>query len=106
LYASSVNAFAGHQAALAEVFGAIAGQGVSNADMGFASRERAEQGPVRVAEESQVDMALGVLMALHGWDPDQARTDLEQAARRAGTDQLSIARAILEGLRQQRRADP
>jgi GAF domain-containing protein len=103
LYASTVDAFAGHEGALAEVFGAIAGQGVSNADMDFASRDRAEHGPARVAEQSEVDMALGVLMARHGLDADQARTDLDQAARRAGTDSLSIARAILDGLRQQRR---
>jgi GAF domain-containing protein len=106
LYASSVNAFAGHEAALAGVFGAIAGQGVSNADMGFASRARAEHGPTRAAEQTQVDIALGVLMAQHGLGADQARIDLDEAARRAGTDQLSIARAILEGLRHQRRGDP
>jgi GAF domain-containing protein len=106
LYASTDDAFAGHEAELAAVFGTWAAQGVSNADMTFASRDRAEHGPTRIAEESEVDMAIGVLMAERGLSPDQARTELEDSARRAGSNQLSIARAILGALRQRRPHGP
>ena len=102
LYASTTEAFAGHEAELAAVFGTIAGQGVSNADMDFTSRDRAEHGPARVAEQSEIDVAVGVLMAQHGISSEHARLDLAQAASKAGTDQLSIARAILDALAHRR----
>lgn len=102
LYASTRDAFTGHEGELAAVFGTWADQGVSNADMDFASRFRSDQGPARIAEQSEIDMALGVLMAERGITADQARTDLDQAARQASTDQLSIAQAILAALSRQR----
>jgi GAF domain-containing protein len=102
LYASTEDAFAGHQDELAAVFGTWAAQGVSNADMSFASRERAEHGPTRAAEQSEIDIALGVLMAQQGIGPDEARTDLETAARKAGIDQLQLARTILTALARRR----
>ena len=103
LYASVDDAFAGHEAELADVFGAIASQGVSNADMGFASRRRAERGPARIAEESAIDMAVGVLMADQGLSAEQARRTLDEAARKAGVGQIGIAKAILDGLSERRR---
>jgi GAF domain-containing protein len=102
LYASTTDAFAGHEAELAAVFGTMADQAVTNADMTFASRDRALQGPTRMAEQSLVDIAIGVLMADRGLDEEEARSELEVAAQRAATDQLSIARAIVDGLRQRR----
>jgi GAF domain-containing protein len=106
LYASAENAFDGHEEELAAVFGTWAAEGVSNADMTFASRDRAEQGPSRVAEQSEIDMAIGVLMGRRGLGQDDARSELDQAATRAGTGQLSIARAILSGLREGRLDSP
>lgn len=102
LYASTTNAFVGHEAEVAAVFGTMGDQAVTNADMTFANRDRALHGPTRVADQSVVDIAIGVLMADRSLGEEEARTELETAAQRAATDQLSIARAILNGLRQRR----
>jgi GAF domain-containing protein len=102
LYASTENAFAGHQEELAAVFGTWASEGVSNADMTFASRARAEQGPTRAAEQSEVDLALGVLMGQKGIGPDEARAELEAGARKAGIEPLELARTILSALTHRR----
>jgi AmiR/NasT family two-component response regulator len=75
---------------------------VSNADMTFASRQRSDQGPTKIAEQTEVDMAIGVLMAERRIPPDRARQELEAAAERAGSDVLSVARAILGGLSRRR----
>jgi hypothetical protein len=85
--------------------GSDVGYGWDGADHGVgavASRERAEHGPARVAEQSEIDIAVGVLMGRSRIGPEQARADLQEAARGAGTDPLSIARAIIEGLRERR----
>jgi GAF domain-containing protein len=102
LYASTEGAFAGHQEELADVFGTWANLAVSNADMGFASRARAEQGPARAAAQSEIDMAVGVLMGQRRLDPEAARAELEAAARKAGVEQIELARSILGGLVQRR----
>ncbi len=102
LYASTEDAFAGHHEELAEVFGTWASLGVSNADMTFASRERAERGPARIAEQSEIDMAVGVLMGERGLGPEAARAHLEAAARKAGIDQVALARTILTALARRR----
>jgi GAF domain len=104
LYASTENAFDGHEADLAAIFGTLAFEGVSNADMSFASRDRAEQGPTRIAEQAEIAMALGVLMGSRRCDELEARTLLEDAATKADTDQLNVARAILSALRNRRSA--
>jgi hypothetical protein len=83
LYAATDDAFAGHETELAAVFGTWGFEGVSNADMSFASRDRAEHGPTRLAEQSEIDMALGVLMGGRGLGADEARQMLESAATRA-----------------------
>jgi hypothetical protein len=106
LYASAEHAFVGHEGELAAVFGTWAFEGVSNADMTFASRERAAKGPERIVEQSEVDMALGVLMGSRGCGPEDARRTLDDAARRASTDQLNVAPAILSALRKRRDDSP
>ncbi len=98
LYAATEDAFTGHHEELAEVFGSWAGHGVSNADMSFSSRDRAREGPTRVAEQSEIDIAVGVLMGQQRIGPDEARAVLRAAALRAGVDQLQIARAVVAGL--------
>jgi AmiR/NasT family two-component response regulator len=47
-------------------------------------------------------MALGVLMGSRRCDELEARTLLEDAATKADTDQLNVARAILSALRNRR----
>ncbi len=99
LYAGSEDAFSGHHDQLAAVFGTWSEMAVRNADLGFASRRRAEQGPAHLAEQSEIDLALGVLMAQRGLSPEEARADLSDAARRAGIAPLDLARTILSALR-------
>lgn len=99
LYASSPDAFAGHQHDLATALGASATGAVSNADLGFASRRRAELAPGRLRDEQTVDVATGLLAAQHGLDVDEARQQLEGAAVRAGITLTQAADALLNLLR-------
>jgi GAF domain-containing protein len=103
LYASAAEAFVGREEHLAAVFGTWASQSITNADMGFASRDRAEHGPTRVAEQSEIDVAVGIMMADQGLGPDQARARLIEAARRSGISPVSVARTIVRGLAERRR---
>jgi GAF domain-containing protein len=102
LYAASPQAFDGHHAALAEVFGAWAAGAVVNADLGFLTRREARATPQRISD--LVDAAVAVLAADLDVDVDVAEERLERAALRAGVSLVDLAEAILDADR--RRPDP
>lgn len=96
LYASSANAFSGHLGDLATALGASAAGAVSNADLGFASRRRAELAPGRIRDEQSVDVAIGLLAARQGLTADQARRHLETAAVQAGISVVQAATLLIK----------
>jgi hypothetical protein len=63
LYASAVDAFDGRVDAVADAVGAAAHEAVTNADLGFTSRERARRGPSDLEEFDAINRAIGVLIS-------------------------------------------
>lgn len=92
LYASSSEAFTGHHRDLAEALGASAVGAVTNADLTFETRRRAEQAPGRLRAQLALDVAIGILAAREGLDVDAARARLLEASTRAG---ITVEQAAL-----------
>jgi GAF domain-containing protein len=95
LYGSTPDAFEGRQEALAEVLGASAAGAVSDADLSFASRERAVRTPDELRQRNDVDTATGLLAARYEESVEQAKDRLSSAARRAGIPIAVAARIVL-----------
>jgi len=95
LYASTANAFRGHQDALAEAMGATASDAVHNADLPFRTRWAATAAPDKIREDDVVHNAVGVLAATHDLDVSIAERLLREAAARAGVSVAQAASAFL-----------
>lgn len=95
LYGASRSAFTGHHEELAEVFGAWAPGAVTNADLGFATREEARRAPQQAKDEITLSIAVGVWAEREGLDSDAARVRLDEAARRAQVDTLQLAQTLV-----------
>lgn len=95
LYASSSDAFSGHSVDLATALGASAVEAVTNADLAFDSRRRAEQAPARLRVQQALDVATGILAARDGLDIETARARLHDAAVRAGISDAQAAVVLI-----------
>ena len=95
LYASSSDAFAGHHGDLASALGASASGAVTNADLPFATRLRAEQAPRQLREQQAVEVGVGILAAREGVTVEAARDRLRDAAVRAGITELQAALVLI-----------
>jgi len=94
LYASTPGAFEGRHEALAEALGASAEAVVRNADLSFDTRRLAAESAPRRRDAADVEVAVGVLMGLHGLDAGAARARLRASAERAGITEAEAARVI------------
>ncbi len=94
LYASTARAFADHHDELGEALGASALNAVANADLSFSTRLEAVEAPARLADQDDVDIALGIIAASQGVDIPTAHDRLRQAAARAGITEGQAARAV------------
>jgi len=94
LYAATENAFAGHHEELAAALGASAEHAILNADLSFSTRLAAAEAPARVAEQEEIEVALGVIAASQHVDIPTARERLREAAARAGITDVQAARAV------------
>jgi GAF domain-containing protein len=94
LYASTPDAFEGHHRALATALGTAAEGAVSNADLEFRTRLEAAQGPTRLADRDDVDIAVGLIAGSGDVPVLVARERLTAAAARAGITEGQAARAI------------
>jgi GAF domain-containing protein len=95
LYASTPDAFTGLHDAVADAVGGMAASAVTDADLGFASRERARQAPSVLRARGKVDTATGLLAARYDSTIDEARARLERAAERAGLDPAVVAQVLI-----------
>lgn len=95
LYASAPQAFQGLHQELAEALGASALSMVTNADLGFRSREEARRAPARLRDRAQEDAAIGLLASRYNQDLEAARSRLMDAAERAGVSAAVVARVLL-----------
>jgi GAF domain-containing protein len=94
LYASTPDAFNGHHQQLALVLGASAESAITNADLAFNSRLDATRAPQELADQYDLDGALGIIAQGRGMDIDLARTRLREAAARAGVSEVQAARVL------------
>lgn len=94
LYAATPDAFDGHHQALARALGASAGDAVSNADLSFSTRLAAVATPERMADQTDVDVALGLIAQSQQVEIPVARERLRSAAARAGISEGQAARAV------------
>lgn len=99
LYASTAHAFHGRLDALAEALGASQAGAVTNADLGFDSRRRAEEAPRRLRDQRVIDVAVGLLAARESMDVDTARDLLVASAQGAGVELVQAA-LVVQGLHQ------
>jgi hypothetical protein len=95
LYATTHDAFDGHHEQIAHVFGAWAPGAVTNADLAFSTRTVAEQAPLVLREQVQIQVALGILMKDQGLDVEAARARLYDAAHRAGVTVAMVAERLV-----------
>jgi GAF domain-containing protein len=96
LYASSSEAFEGRHGALAAALGASAVGAVTNADLDFESRRRAEQAPGVLRDQQEVEVGIGILAAREALDVDTARERLHEASLRAGISDVQAARIVID----------
>jgi hypothetical protein len=96
LYGRAEDTFTGKHEDLAGVFGAWAPGAVANADLSFATRRAAEQAPTRLREAAVVDTAIGMLAAERGVSVQEARAQLDDAARRAGIPVYRLACVVVD----------
>lgn len=99
LYAGEAHAFDGHHEMLAMLLGAWAGGAVSNADLTFSTRLKAQQAPQTLAESARVAAAVGVLVTRWGYTEHEARRHLEEAAAAAEIPAGAIAAIVLAHFR-------
>lgn len=96
LYAASSNAFGGLHREIADVFGAWAPGAITNADLSFQTRLRAQQAPESLRGSMRVETAVGILMEAESVDADTARGLLVDAAQRSGVTTQLLADAVLD----------
>jgi len=94
LYASTSDAFAGLHGAIAEAVGSDAQLAVANADLSFRTREQAMEGPTRVREAGEINIALGIIAASQRITIPTARQRLRNAAAQAGITEAQAAKAL------------
>jgi AmiR/NasT family two-component response regulator len=73
----------------------VAEGAVSDADLGFRSRELARRTPGTLADVRRVDVAVGMLAARHHCDVNAARARLEQVASQAGVSVVQAAAVVI-----------
>jgi hypothetical protein len=98
LYASSPSAFHDRIEGLVEALGAWQAGAVTNADLGFETRRRAEMAPERLREQRLVDVAVGLVAARMGVTTEEAAALLDEAAERSDVDRsqaATVARVLL-----------
>ena len=95
LYAASAEAFTGHHEEVAAVLGAWAPGAITNADLGFATRQRAELTARELRESFRIEVAAGILARLRSLDAASAHERLVTAARRAGVSVAQVAETLI-----------
>ena len=94
LYASTVEAFDGRHEALSEALETCATGAITNADLSFDTRREAAKGPLRLADQGDVDIALGIIAGSQAVDIATAHQRLIASASQAGITEGQAARAI------------
>lgn len=95
IYAADPGAFNGDNARLRELAGAPAWALITNADLEFTSRDRADDAPRDLHYSDLINQAIGVLIGAHRIDPESAKERLQETAARAEVSLVEAARQVL-----------
>lgn len=96
LYAASPRAFTGLHEEVAAIFDAWAPGAVTNADLTFSTRRRAEQAPEALRAGLRIEIAAAIIAARRGVDLDAGNRLLNEAAQRAGVSATRLAETVIE----------
>jgi len=94
MYARTADAFEGHHQELGAVLEASAEHAVTNADLSFSTRFDAAKAPTVLADQDDVDIAVGIIAARLGVDIPTAQHRLREAAAAAGLTEGQAARVV------------
>lgn len=95
LYADERAAFDGRHEELAQVLGAWAGGAVTDADLGFSTRDVAQRAPAILREATRIIVAKALLARVRGLDEDEAERRLKDAAVRAGVPLDAVVDTVI-----------
>jgi GAF domain-containing protein len=98
IYSHTATAFDSFDAELMRLYSVAAGQAISNAMRWQKARETVTQLETGLHSRSDIDMAKGALIALHGCDPDAAFNRLVDESQRRNIKLRDVAREMLAGL--------
>jgi hypothetical protein len=99
VYSDTASAFDPFDAELMHLYTAAAGQAISNASRWRQSRETATQLEKALLSRSDIDMAKGALIALHGCEPDEAFAKLVDESQRRNIKVRDLALEMLARLK-------
>ncbi len=95
LYSHTATAFDPFDAELMRLYSVAAGQAISNSRRWQKARETVTQLETALVSRSDIDMAKGALMAIHGCDPDGAFARLKDESQRRNTKLREVVRELL-----------
>ncbi|MDX6301008.1 MAG: hypothetical protein QOF53_2222, partial [Nocardioidaceae bacterium] len=88
--------FAGHHKEIADAIGAWAPGAITDADLSFDRRREAEETARRIADQAEINVAIGIVAESQAVAADVARRRIADAATRAGLTEVDVARMVLE----------
>ncbi|GAA2114198.1 GAF domain-containing protein [Nocardioides bigeumensis] len=95
VYASTPDAFAGHEEALGAVLGAAAEHAVANADLSFSTRLAAVDTPQRLLDNDKLETAVGMVAVRFGESVGDARDRIRRAAAQSGLTESAVANVLV-----------
>jgi GAF domain-containing protein len=95
IYSRTAIAFDQFDAELMRLYSVAAGQAISNSGRWQKSRETVTQLEAALRSRSDIDMAKGALIALHGLDPEGAFAKLRDESQRRNIKLRDVARELL-----------
>ena len=95
IYSHTATAFDSFDAELMRLYSVAAGQAIGNASRWQKARETVTQLETALLSRSDIDMAKGALIALHGCDPREAFERLTDESQRRNIKLRDIARELL-----------
>jgi GAF domain-containing protein len=96
IYSHTTTAFDSFDAELMRLYSVAAGQAISNSNRWQKARETVTQLETALHSRSDIDMAKGALIALHGCDPREAFATLVDESQRRNIKLRDVAREMLD----------
>jgi GAF domain-containing protein len=96
IYSRTASAFDPFDAELMRLYSVAAGQAISNAGRWQNSRDTVTQLETALLSRSDIDMAKGALIALHGYDPGEAFAKLVDESQRRNIKLRDVALEMLD----------